>query len=90
MNAERRKSKKDKNIFIFSIIVFLYFALVIFLYEIGYDAVLIRFVIELFTIPFAALLIVLLVLSILSFIVGKFKIVSLSFYSITILLLTML
>lgn len=88
MPPEIKKLRKGKSCLILSLIIFLYFAFLILIYDLKYDAVIIGVFREILTIPFMVLLVVLLVLSTIAFIKEKFIIRSYSFYSLIILLFT--
>jgi cytochrome c oxidase subunit IV len=87
--SDTKKIRKDKALLILSLFVFLYFAFLILIYELKYDAVIIGVFREMLTIPFMVLLVILLVLSTITFIKEKFKIKSYTFYSLIILLFTL-
>jgi len=87
--SDTKKIRKDKALLILSLFVFLYFAFLILIYELKYDAVIIGVFREMLTIPFMVLLLILLVLSTITFIKEKFKIKSYAFYSLIILLFTL-
>jgi cytochrome bd-type quinol oxidase subunit 2 len=86
--ATNRKVKKKKIIFYLSVIILFYFIAVLLMHELKYDNFVIGVFRELLTLPFLALLIVLLVLSIVSLIKEKFIINSYPFFSLVILLIT--
>lgn len=81
--------KLHKILFGLSIGVLLYFATLIYLYSIRVDTKALSFIRELFTLPMVALLVFLLVKTVQAFIkMRSFKILSLPFYTLVILLFT--
>jgi hypothetical protein len=86
-----KKIKADKLIFKLSIIVFLYILFMILSYRLRFDNIVVIGVFrELFDLPAFALITIFFVLSVLSFIKEKFKFPSYPFYSIVILLVTII
>ena len=82
-----KKQRNERTVFIFSIFVFLYFVFLILSYRLGFDSlVIIQVFRELLDIPAFALVIIFLVLSVISYVKGKFRSPSYPFYSIIILL----
>ena len=90
MKTEAITASRKKGLLILSIVVFLYFVLQILATELNYDAVVVGVIIELLTLPFLAILIVNLILSIQAFVKLKFKFNSYPFYSIVILVITVI
>ncbi|MDB5193544.1 MAG: hypothetical protein JWQ96_3107 [Segetibacter sp.] len=88
MSTVTGEAKKDKGLLILSIVVFIYFALLVSISELHYSSVLVGGIIQFLTLPFAAILITVLILAIQSFVKHKFKTNSYSFYCLIILLLT--
>src|SRR5437762_12171607 len=89
--STEKKSKNDKLVFISSIILSLYIIFMISSYRLGFDNMVIIGVFrELLDIPAFALLVILFVLSVISFIKDKFNFASRSFCSIIILLIAAL
>jgi hypothetical protein len=86
--ATNKKVKKNKIIFYLSVIILFYFLALLLMHELKYDAFVIGVFRELLTLPFLTLLIVLLGLSIVSLFKEKFITNSYPFFSLIILLIT--
>ncbi len=91
MTKEDKNSREQKasiSILSISIIVFLYFAIIILLSKLNYDAQLIRVIREMLTIPALILLGMTIAASLYLFIKNKFRINSFPFYGLLIQLVT--
>lgn len=83
-----RKLSKQIIVFYLSISTLIFFLVLLIINELKYDAMVIGVLRELLTLPFLALLIILLLISIVSLIKERFKINSYPFFSLIILILT--
>ena len=93
---ERKKStqklspeqKRSITILVISVIVFFYFAIMILLGKLNYDAALIDVVAEMLTIPGLLLLAISFIISFISFAKNRFRIHQLSFYALLVQMVT--
>jgi ABC-type bacteriocin/lantibiotic exporter with double-glycine peptidase domain len=89
MLTEVKKWATDKNVFIASIVVLVFFSLLILVSELEYNPVIIGVLRELLTLSFLGLFFLLIFIAILSFIKTRFSFKSYAFYSLLIHLLTL-
>ena len=90
MSTLSQTIKTEKLVFFLSIAVTVWFLFLIIAYEFQYGPVWLGVITEMFTIPAILLLLVLFFLATRQFLKSKFKIVSFSFATIVLLLLTIL
>lgn len=88
MDARHRYLKGDRLVFLFSLLVFVYFSLLIVSNQLNYNPVFLGVVRELVTLPAIAGVLVLLALSVIAFVKGNFRLLSFPFYSLLLLALT--
>jgi len=88
MKNDSPQNGTDKIVFVFAIALSLYFSSLILLYELKIDSTIIGVFGELLTIPAVVFLLVLLIISAVSFVRGKFNMKSFPFYSLVIILTT--
>jgi hypothetical protein len=89
INPIDKTSKKAVSILILSIVVFLYFAIMILLSKLRYDKGLISVLKEMLTIPALILLGISFLVSLIAFIKNKCRINDMSFYALIIQLVTL-
>lgn len=89
MFTEVNKWATGKNVFIASIVVLIFFSLLILVTELNYNPVIIGVLRELLTLSFLGLFFVLIFIATLSFIKSRFAFRSFAFYSLLVHLLTL-
>ena len=90
VDEELQPTKKEKVLFKLSIGVLVFFIMLILIHELHISAVLVGVFQELFTIPMFGLLIVIMVMTTFEFIRRRFEIRSYPFYTIIVLIVTIL